>query len=113
MTEERERWYHPSVGGMVKEVYRRDPVRFLTWSRPGYTATSTLMAYGKAEVEPEHWSEAPADVETDDRREPVPSPASATRSRSRGLILAGVVVFTASDLVLVRRIGRGRGHRGL
>ena len=39
MTEERERWHHPTAQGMVKEVYRRGPVKFLAWSRPGYTAT--------------------------------------------------------------------------
>jgi hypothetical protein len=45
ITEKRERWYHPSVNGLVKELYRRQPVKFLTWSRDGYTATSTLVTF--------------------------------------------------------------------
>lgn len=50
-TEERQRWYHPTVNGMVKEVYRKSPVKFLTWSKPGYVATSVLTAFDKTEVQ--------------------------------------------------------------
>jgi hypothetical protein len=44
--ETRQWWYSPSVGATVKEVYTRDPVKFLTWSQDGYTATTTLAAFG-------------------------------------------------------------------
>jgi len=50
-TEERERWYHPEVNGLVKEVYRKGPVKFLTWSREGYTATSVLTSFGRQQPE--------------------------------------------------------------
>ena len=50
ITEERQQWYHESIHGMVKEIYRRGPVKFLTWSREGYTATSVLTAFGQEEV---------------------------------------------------------------
>jgi hypothetical protein len=44
--EQRKWWYSQSVGGIVKEIYTKDAVKFLTWSRDAYTATSTLSAYG-------------------------------------------------------------------
>jgi len=46
VTDERDQWYHPSVNGLVKEVYRKDPVKFLAWSSEGYTATSILTSFG-------------------------------------------------------------------
>ena len=49
-TEERERWYHPKVNGLVKEVYRKGPVKFLAWSQKGYMATSVLTASGEEDV---------------------------------------------------------------
>lgn len=46
MSEERHRWLHPQANGLVKETYRRGPVKFLTWSRPAYEASSVLTAFG-------------------------------------------------------------------
>ncbi|HON92323.1 MAG TPA: hypothetical protein PLT20_11105 [Sedimentisphaerales bacterium] len=66
-TEEREQWYHPTAQGMVKEVYRRGPVKFLTWSRPGYTATSVLTGYDRQEFDSNHsttTSHVPEQIET-------------------------------------------------
>ncbi len=48
-TEHRHRWFHGLVNGLVKETYHREPVKFLTWSRPAYEASSVLTAFG---VEP-------------------------------------------------------------
>jgi hypothetical protein len=45
-SEERHRWFHHSANGLVKETYRREPVKFLTWSRPAYEASSVLTAFG-------------------------------------------------------------------
>jgi hypothetical protein len=44
--ESRQWWYSQSVGGIVKEIYTKDAVKFLTWSRDAYTATSILTAFG-------------------------------------------------------------------
>jgi hypothetical protein len=44
--EQRQWWFSPGIGATVKEIYTRDPVKFLTWSQEGYTSTSTLSGYG-------------------------------------------------------------------
>jgi hypothetical protein len=44
--ESRQWWYSDRVGAAVKECYTRDPVKFLTWSQDGYTATTTRAAFG-------------------------------------------------------------------
>ena len=116
MTEEREQWYHPSANGMVKEVYHKGPVKFLGWSRPGYTATSTLMAYGKQEVDPEAGLVVETESEQSDQQEASHSPSRATSLWSRELILAGIVAFGVGTLVLVRRafrkgLGRSQGRK--
>lgn len=49
ISEERHRWLHRQATGLVKETYRREPVKFLTWSRPAYEASSVLTTFG---VEP-------------------------------------------------------------
>ncbi|MCP4594341.1 MAG: hypothetical protein GY842_26730, partial [bacterium] len=51
VTDERDQWYHPSVNGLVKEVYRKGPIKFLAWSCDGYTATSVLSSFGVVEVD--------------------------------------------------------------
>jgi len=111
MTEEREQWYHPSVNGMVKEVYHKGPVRFLGWSRPGYTATSTLMTYGKEEVNPADELLVQTDIDRSDQREASHSPSRVTRLRSGGLILAGIAASVIGALVLARHAVRRRGCR--
>lgn len=69
LTEERERWYHADVNGLVKEVYRKGPVKFLTWSRDGYTATSVLTAFDRAPVDDRAALSPPiAGDDTDPRR---------------------------------------------
>lgn len=50
LQEKRQRWYSDAVHGLVKEVYQREPGKFLTWSWEGYTATSTLLRFGIEEV---------------------------------------------------------------
>lgn len=51
-TEERRRWYHPSVNGLVKEVYHKHPLTFLGKEfKPGYTATTVLTAFEMQAVE--------------------------------------------------------------
>jgi len=50
MTDERDQWYHESVNGLVKEVYRKGPIKYLAWSCEGYTSTSVLASFGVEEV---------------------------------------------------------------
>jgi hypothetical protein len=94
MTEEREQWFHPSAKGMVKEVYHKGPVKFLTWSRPGYTSTSTLMAVGNEK--PDSSEAALAQTRQGDPQGPPSSPPPPRRTRAGALLLAGVVTLVAA-----------------
>jgi hypothetical protein len=109
VTEERERWYHPSVNGMVKEVYRKGPIKFLGWSRPGYTATSILTAYGKETPPLTGRTRAQTPVEGDSPKERDHSPSGGLGRRWRNpIVLAGVAVLVTVALIRARRTGRKR-----
>jgi hypothetical protein len=98
VTEERERWYHPKVNGLVKEVYRKGPVKFLTWSREGYTATSVLTAFGKEEV--------PAEIRTAskvDNTKPIKEQPSETRRPAICAILLGATTFLVTGIYIHRK----------
>jgi hypothetical protein len=100
--EERERWYHPSAHGMVKEVYRKGPIKFLGWSRAGYAATSTLLAYDRQDASLAARTAVRADIGGDSQPQPA-GPPSRTSWRRRGLVLvAGMIVL----LAVVFRHGR-------
>ena len=106
IVEERERWYHPAVHGMVKEVYRRGPVKFLTWKRPGYTATSLLTAYGNQEVPSSREASTRVGIERADGAASSPSPARACGLRSRrGQLLRVALVVPAIGIVFWARRG--------
>jgi hypothetical protein len=51
MKETRQRWYSDQVNGLVKEVYEKDPGKFLMWSWKGYTAVSTLVSFSEEDVD--------------------------------------------------------------
>ena len=93
-SEERQRWYHPTVNGLVKEVYRKNPIKFLGKEfKPGYTATSTLTAFDVADVQ-----------STFDPNRP-PPPASPSQNKKADWIpLAGLILLMATAFVLARRI---------
>jgi len=97
-TEERQRWYHPSVNGLVKEVYHKSPIKFLGKEfKPGYTATSVLTAFDVGEVQ-----------STFDPNRP-PSPGSPGPKRSLGWLgVGGLILLAGIGLVLARR-NRPRG----
>lgn len=111
--EEREQWYHPSVRGMVKEVYRKDPVSFFGRSRPGYTATSTLMAYGKEAVEAGTGPLPPSGVGPAEQPEPnrFLTIAFWGLTHLRLLAVLGVLVLGACVWALARRFFRRRLSR--
>jgi hypothetical protein len=101
ITEEREQWYHPDVHGMVKEVYRRGPVKFLTWSREGYTATSVLTAFSKEEMKTAPTPAAEAD--TKDGRMDEPGPKSASRTKTVLIFLGGIGLLAMGGLTWAKR----------
>jgi hypothetical protein len=107
ITEVREQWYHGSIHGMVKEVYRRGPVKFLTWSREGYTATSELTVFGKEEVKTAPKPANEADVNDRRRDEPdgrEPKPASHTKPVL--IFLGAIGILAMGGLTWVKRTGR-------
>lgn len=104
ITEERQQWHHESIHGMVKEVYRRGPVKFLTWSREGYTATSVLTAFGKEEVKA---APEPAAADGPGGRRPHESTPAAAPAAGRALLLPGTIaILTISCLILLHRARR-------
>jgi len=91
-SEERHRWLHRQADGLVKETYRREPVKFLTWSRPAYEASSVLTAFGVEPVAERPAPAAPAHSHHDER------------AGSALIPLAIVAVVAAGvGLLLVRR----------
>ena len=109
LTEERERWYHPSVNGMVKEVYRKGPLKVLGWSRPGYTATSILTAYGREEPTLAGAARAPVLAEDNGQGEPNRSSSGTLWGRCRKWIaIAFAAAVAVGILAAARRAGRRR-----
>ena len=109
LSEQRDQWYHESVNGLVKEVYRKDPVKFLAWSQEGYTATSVLVAFDTQEIEPAVAPAAPVEANDppaglpQDRR-PIAAPSAAPVSGFPLWMPAAVVaVFAAAILILIKR----------
>ena len=104
ITEERERWYHPKANGLVKEVYRKGPVKFLTWSRAGYTATSVLAAFGKEEV-PVEIRLASQNDNTNQSQEPSdhPQPRASSSSAVYVLFLGTIIVLVVGIHILRKR----------
>lgn len=109
ISEQRDRWYHERVNGLVKEVYRKDPVKFLAWSQEGYTATSVLVAFDTQEIEP-----APEPVAQSEANDPAPamaegrSPTAAPSAAPVGgfpiwMPAAVVAAFAAAILILIKR----------
>jgi hypothetical protein len=108
ITEQRLRWYHADVNGLVKEVYSREPIKFLMWSRDGYTSTSVL----------ERFDTAPVEVRPEVAGSTVPSPETPRTAENRPagavfpavarlVVLGGLMVLAGAGCVLVIRV-RGR-----
>lgn len=112
VTEERERWYHPEVNGLVKEVYRKGPVKFLTWSWEGYTATSVLTSFGKEQPEAGIATTIRSRDEGQEKEEPA-KPRSIISSRTAACLtlLGGITTLAAATYVLAKRARRKRATR--
>jgi len=95
--EHRQWWYSDEVGATVKEIYSKDPVKFGTWSKGGYTSTSTLSAFGVRSVSDEAQAAAINDVN-------VIATALANRPTHRNwkAILCIVACIAAGGVILVR-----------
>lgn len=106
LNEERERWYHPKVNGLVKEVYRKGPIKFLTWSREGYTATSVLTAFGKEEVPAEIGITSPSDNTNLSKEPSNPTQPKASRSSVYALFLVAILVLLTGRYILRKRTRR-------
>lgn len=102
-TEERERWYHPGTNGLVKEVYRKDPIKFLAWSQKGYSATSELTAFGKEDVPTESETALQANnTNQNQKSSDHPQPKSFIMSPVFALLLGmSVVWITGITLALI------------
>lgn len=104
ITEEREQWYHPTVRGMVKEVYRRGPVKFLTWSRPGYTATSALATYDRREPDPtQRASSSQVTGQTETQGQPPRPSGDQVPTGNRLIPLATILALVAGGFLVVMR----------
>lgn len=101
VTEERERWYHPKVNGLVKEVYRKGPIKFLTWSRKGYTATSVLTSYGKQEVPVEIRTARKINIANQAKEQP-----SGTSYSAIGVVFLGATATLALGIYVLKNRAR-------
>lgn len=106
-TEERQRWYHPSVNGLVKEVYRKHPVKFLGREvKPGYTASAVLTSF---EIQPV------AAEQTFDPNAPRIAPSrqggGASSAATRLWKTFGWIVLITAIVVVVKKLRRNRPKR--
>ena len=105
VTEERERWYHPKVNGLVKEVYKKAPVEFRSLSRPGYTATSVLTAFDREEVGTEIGAIRAIDDEDRGKEQPIdPEPGASSRTKVYLILLGALAVLAVGIAILTKRI---------
>ena len=108
-TDEREQWFHDSVHGMIKEIYRKGAVKFLTWSHPAYTATSTLVSFAKEEGPIA--GQPPSQARVHESRPPAADSTASRVARSsmrRWVLRGGIAVLVVGSLLLVRRNKRRR-----
>ena len=103
VTERRQWWYSDKVGATVKEIYSKDPVKFMAWSKDGYTSTSTLTAFGVRGVSDQAQTAAIHDVNAI-----ATMPADHPPNRNWPAILAVLVCLAAGGALLRRYKMRGK-----
>ncbi len=107
--EHRHRWLHDRANGLVKETYRKEAVKFLTWSRPAYDASSVLTAFSVEAI-----AERPATG-----ADPNGSPAVDARGRHSShrspaeiaLIVVAIALAVTGFLFLRRKSARPGAER--
>ncbi len=103
VTDERDQWYHPSVNGLVKEVYRKGPIKFLAWSCEGYTSTSVLASYDVVDAEAITRLAGPTDPNAPMGRSTVgKSKTPSTGNRAGWFVF--ILIAVATVLLLRRRV---------
>jgi len=103
VTDERDQWYHPSVNGLVKEVYRKGPIKFLAWSCEGYTSTSVLASYDVVDAEAVTRLARPTDPNAPmDRSTAGEAKTPSTGSRAGWIVF--ILIAIATVLLLRRRV---------
>jgi hypothetical protein len=111
-SEERERWYHPEVNGLVKEIYRKGPVKFLTWSRPGYTATSVLTSFGRQQPEAGIATTIRSRDGGEGKEEPAKRRSIISSCTTACVVLLGAIgILAIGGYVLAKRARRNRPAR--
>ncbi|MHC4520406.1 MAG: hypothetical protein ACYTAS_17605 [Planctomycetota bacterium] len=105
MTDERDQWYHQSVNGLVKEVYRKGPIKYLAWSCDAYTATSVLASFAVEEVAPSARLAVLGDPNDPNSTRRADTPMAVTpRGSPRWVPVAAIsAVLAVAVLVFVRR----------
>jgi len=96
--EQRQWWYSDRVGGTVKEVYTKDAVKFLAWSRDGYMATSVLAGYGIRGVSDEAQAAAIQDANV------IAAEPSERRSKQYWPAIVVVAVCIGGGVLMIRYV---------
>ncbi len=106
ITDHRQWWYSDRARGTVKEVYSKDPVKFLTFSQGKYSSTSTLAAFGVRAASEAERAAVARDVKT---------LATATlphvETHGRWKWIAVLAVCAAAVAIGVRRFRKTRAPR--
>jgi len=105
MTDQRDQWYHPSVNGLVKEVYSKGPIKYYVWSCEGYTSTSVLTSFGVEEVTASVRLAAlgdPNDPNTPQRAD-APAMVLPGRFTRRVVVITISIVLAVTVLLIVRK----------
>lgn len=102
-TEERERWYHPRINGLVKEVYRKDPIKFLTWSQKGYSATSVLTVFGKEDVPTKIENARETNNVNQDQKPSDPPQPKTSRTSSTYAVILGTAIVLMTGIYTFRK----------
>jgi hypothetical protein len=100
--ERRQWWYSDRVGAAVKEIYTRDPIKFLTWSQDGYTSTTTLSAFGVRGVSEQERATAIRDGNI------LAAPPATVQTQGNWKWIPAVAVCVVAAAIALRRYARIR-----
>jgi len=102
----RQWWYSDRARATVKEVYSKDPVKFLTFSQGKYSSTSTLATFGVRAVAETERAAVVRDVKTLAVASPV-----RVETHGRWKWIGALAVCTASAAIGLRLFRKARAPR--